>query len=692
MDMSVSKNESIKNMIESLEKGIIALPQFQRDFVWDITRTYDLFDSLIKDIFIGSIIYGKPSFEITTREIDKRPRKGKKEKLKIESFSVEKIKAKTDSDGFRIILDGQQRITSLYRALNDIDKVWFIAKNESDYDENDRHEKKIKDKPFKDRTLEEILHEVSGEEDSGRLSIKLGDVYQMIDKSFREQYVMDNFFNKLKCSSDLSKSDRQAMFDNYLFCRDKIRSIITGENRLLSYYLLDMSIDKFALFFERSNSKGLTLDFTDILAAKLYSGFKLRDKIEQFEDNNSNFKEYFNKEIIVRTIAYIVGEGKKKIDRAFILKELTHEHFNQYWDQVCKWYMEALNFLYGNHFIISQSWTPYENMLIPLMIFRKALGNDFSQMNDIQSKFIHYWYWSSIFSQRYTGASNEVIIKDANYMQRIARNEKISEKAYFNRLAKLQITKYEDIFDYSKKGNAVYKGILNLVNYKSKGLIGWKNSDKLNFNDSRLEDHHIFPKNYMKKKFSNNQDAIDKTESVVNRTLIPKIENIKIGDKTPSSYLKELKKENPNLEKSLKNHLISVKILEGIYDDYYDNFYEERAKEIYRIIEDLVINKADETLSLFYKDKDSESSTSGNIRIYGNYQQKQVEATFNIETQEVLYKGQKHTPSGAAKKVKEDLGKAGTKTNGWEFWKFKDKDGIEKSLTAFRSAKEQYPI
>jgi hypothetical protein len=48
------------------------LPEFQRDFRWELSRTYDLFDPLISEIFIGTIIYGKPSFGMTLREIDDR--------------------------------------------------------------------------------------------------------------------------------------------------------------------------------------------------------------------------------------------------------------------------------------------------------------------------------------------------------------------------------------------------------------------------------------------------------------------------------------------------------------------------------------------------------------------------------------------------------------------------------------------
>ncbi|MCP5102462.1 MAG: DUF262 domain-containing protein, partial [bacterium] len=47
-------SESIKDVIEAIENENIVLPEFQRDFVWDIGKTFDLFDSLVRNIFIGS--------------------------------------------------------------------------------------------------------------------------------------------------------------------------------------------------------------------------------------------------------------------------------------------------------------------------------------------------------------------------------------------------------------------------------------------------------------------------------------------------------------------------------------------------------------------------------------------------------------------------------------------------------------
>ena len=68
----MEQTQSLKQLILDIDNNKIYLPEFQRDFVWEISKTYDLFDSLVKDIFIGAIIYGVPSFDIAVREIDNR--------------------------------------------------------------------------------------------------------------------------------------------------------------------------------------------------------------------------------------------------------------------------------------------------------------------------------------------------------------------------------------------------------------------------------------------------------------------------------------------------------------------------------------------------------------------------------------------------------------------------------------------
>ena len=178
MDTS-QHTESIRDLINSIEKKVVVLPEFQRDFVWDIGKSYDLFDSLTRDIFIGSIIYGVPSFEMTTRDIDDRPRKSnsiRRSPLKLRSYTKEEIERNIQTTGFRLVLDGQQRITSLYRALKGYDEIWLIVKREDQLPE---------DIEFKNLSLEQIFSEYSGQENIDQLSIKLSDVYKIMEGDFR---------------------------------------------------------------------------------------------------------------------------------------------------------------------------------------------------------------------------------------------------------------------------------------------------------------------------------------------------------------------------------------------------------------------------------------------------------------------------------------------------------------------------
>lgn len=672
----MEQTQSIKDLILDIDDNKIYLPEFQRDFVWEISKTYDLFDSLVKDIFIGAIIFGIPSFDIAIREIDNRKKitKGKKRPaLEVKTITKKEIEQINKVGGnFRLVLDGQQRSTSIYRALKGTDEVWYIAKNEDEVLNNN----------FENAKLEELLEEIAGEQDTERLSIKLSDVWDIEQNDYDEDEIREKFFYstayyKTYCNDE--GFDSKAEFRKFRNLRKKIADLFKSE-KLLSFYLLDMNLEKFVVFFERSNTRGVQLNFIDILAAKLYTGnFNLKEKIKEFEQQNPNHT--LIPEIIVRSIAYIKS-SPKEINRNYILTSLNAEDFKNWWDKLCKLYRITLDFLYQNHFIISQDWMPYDNMIIPLMNFLKEIGGDFHQMNPQQKKFIEYWYWNSVFSLRYSGSSNERIIEDSNILIQIAKGRKINSASYFNKLSKSQVLSADDIYSFDKKANAVYKGILNIINYQNCGLLNWNNDAKLSLN-STLEDHHIFPKNYLNQELATESEK-DLIDCVANRTLIPKIQNIKISDQTPSQYLQEIRVINPEIEKSLENHLITKELLSGEYDKEYAFFVELRATAIFEIIKKRLIDPRDSIREEFYEEIKFEEAA--NINVFCSYKSKRAEATFNPATTKIFYKGNLYdSPSAAAIAVKIDNGAADNVTeNGWTFWKYIDDNGIEKKITELR--------
>lgn len=580
MSDTQSETESLLAIIRDIDKQSIMLPEFQRDFRWDIDQTFALFDSLIRDIFVGTIIYGKPSFGMTLREIDKRPRRGKGSRTKIqqESYSTESIKKLILTRRLRVVLDGQQRLTSLYRAMTGKgdDRVYLRLKKFPTFE------------AIRGLELEQMLHDIGGEPSAEYISVLVSDAYRAEVESLEDED-LNNLFDGMPYARRLSERTSQAYRDDQKIFRravSKLRDLFKQE-KLIAYYMLDMGMEKFCLFFERSNSRGIQLNFTDILAAKLYTGFNLRGKMDEFQDRNKGVR--LNREVIIRTVAYMRGRdsgGTISIDRTAILENLEADDFKRYWDDVCKFYEDSIAYLTKQRYVVSWSWLPLDNLLIPLMIFRWHLRG-FDQMTEEKRRFLEFWFWSAIFSNRYSSASNEAIVHDSRLLEQVARGESVSDRTFFARL-RPQIHEADDLLSYTRPTSGIYRGVLNLLGYAAHGLRDWQ-SNQLLQPEMNIEAHHIFPRAYLVREDIEldvgSDDVEELMNSVVNIALIPKLTNIKIGKKAPSQYLGELQRTNAALAGCLTTHAIPADLLDPDRDAFFKDFLIDRAKQMLALIQ-----------------------------------------------------------------------------------------------------------
>lgn len=585
MNENQSQTESLLDIIRSIQDETLLLPEFQRDFRWEMDQTYDLFDSLIREIFIGTIIYGKPGFEMTLRQIDDRPRKGQgsRAKLRMRHYGKDEIVNKSRTQNLRIILDGQQRITSIYRALTGVDSVYLILRND------------LKPEDLIEKPLEEILADVRGEESEEAVSVRLSDAYRTEAESMDDED-LDVLFAESSYALPIPQDSPQWKPLAKVYRRaSKKLSDLYKKQKLVTFHLLDMTLNKFCLFFERSNSRGIQLNFTDILAAKLYHRFNLRKKIEEFE-GQYNLK--LNRETIIRTIAYLTAIEKGKpisIDKKAILEQLEPEDFDRHWDRVTECYKLSLDYLVTQHFVLNSNWLPSENMIVPLIVFVSQV-KAFDRINEEQRKFLEFWFWSCVFSNRYSTSSNEVIIADSQALSQIAQNKRIERRDYFTRLRSL-VTDPEDLFSYTKRTSSIYRGVLNLIGYAIQGLRDWRSTQKIDA-DKDLDDHHIYPRAYIASDPILDIEAGEAgqlVDCVVNRTLIPKNLNITIGKRPPQSYLGDLKKLNPKLEESLQDHLVPPEMVaDPMWNGKFRYFLDARGRAIMGLIERYVIEPAKE--------------------------------------------------------------------------------------------------
>lgn len=104
MHLPEPKNLPYKALLADIEKGLIKIPQFQRDYVWSKDRAAGLIDSILKGYPIGTFITWKT-----------------KEALRVvKDLGGVELPPVPDGDFAEYVLDGQQRMTSLFCALKGV--------------------------------------------------------------------------------------------------------------------------------------------------------------------------------------------------------------------------------------------------------------------------------------------------------------------------------------------------------------------------------------------------------------------------------------------------------------------------------------------------------------------------------------------------------------------------------------------
>ena len=200
---------------------------------------------------------------------------------------------------------------------------------------------------------------------------------------------------------------------------------------------------------------------------------------------------------------------------------------------------------------------------------------------------------------------------------------------------------------------------------------------------SRLEDHHIFPRGYLETMYSEDSEQAALIDSVPNRTLIPKITNIKIGKKSPAIYLKLLKDKNADLAASLRSHSLPPEMIDGSWDERFKDFLRERVKKMFTLIEKHVTSREEEIVKEFYQEP--EAKRGQRIPVIARYHSKELFGEFDLADEKIYIDGEVYSVSGGGSEAKKRLsGKVGMATNGWQFWRYVDETGDERFIEYLR--------
>ncbi len=505
-------------LITEIEKGEIKIPQFQREFVWTIEQAANLLDSIFKGYPIGTFIFW------ITRERLRSIR------------NLGKLTIPPTEKGYRIkyILDGQQRLTSLYVSIKgekieqkgriiDFGQIFVnLAANES------------KDEPI-------IVTDISNlNEDS---VVKFTDLLAG----------GSDLYNKYKKYSNLIDQYR-INFSGYSF------SVIN---------VADAPIDIATEIFTRINIGGKPLSVFEIMCAKIYDEKRNFDLAEKCEEVCTELSDKHYEIPPIRILQAVSICMVKDCDKTHILK-LDKDKFIDIWDNVVDAFKKSVDYFRSTYRIKVSQLLPYDSLLIPFTYFffnhpDKPLGNMQVLLQD--------FFWRVALTKRYQSSLESKIAQDIKAIDLILKEE---------------TPKYDTPVDITTDfilnngtfniGSAFIKALLCVLAYQEpksfadESDVAIDNSCLKQSNSKNY--HHFFPKAFLKK-----QNNIEewKINNIVNITIVDDFLNKRqIRDKAPSVYIKEFIKINPNIEKTLATHLIGKPEECGILEDDYNKFINSR--------------------------------------------------------------------------------------------------------------------
>lgn len=590
-----SLDTELSELMRDVATGKAQLPEFQRSWTWDDNRIIGILASLSLGYPMGAIMrltYGNESVRFKSRTI--------------EGVSVHGVVPDY------LVLDGQQRLTSIYRATccegpvntttekgKNIERYYYLDINKCLDDNEDREDavfsvpadRKKKTNFDRDVVLDLSTRELEYELEMFPLNI-------VFDSGAREDWA-DGY-------KEYHNYDKMFIEKFKLFRTDVLDTITRYK---LPVITLDKETPREAVckVFENVNTGGVPLTVFELVTATFATyEFDLRKDWETCRDIIWGKNEPLNTDVMygVDETAFLTAitlftSYQAKTMTTCKKKDVLSLTFKDYQNNkavLLEGYKMARKFLFSQY-VFRMRDLPYTTQLIPLAAICAEIGkNTFNQpqTQNILSK----WFWCGIMGEMYGGA-NET--RYANDIEDVVAE--IRGKASLNRTVNAAFFSATRLISLQTRNSAAYKGIMALV-YRGKchDFVHGTTIDIVKSMDEAPDIHHIFPEAYcIKMNYKK-----EKWNSIINKTPLLPESNRQIGGEAPSIYSKRImKKAEINegiLKERVESHLIDY---DCFMADDFEGYFIARTKALLKVIET--------AMGKTIADKASEQT----IRIYG---------------------------------------------------------------------------
>jgi hypothetical protein len=371
----------LPDLLDEIASGLVALPDFQRDFDWDETDVMKLLVTVLKGWPAGSLLlmHGRAKF-FEVRAFDDGPQP-KKDRLR---FTV---------------LDGQQRLTALFQAIYDRGPYVYTVKTAAlEAGTVDALEEGVE--AFKRAHWDRRYRGLPWSQSSERVPL-----YVLKSPS-------DYFDWRDSIVAEAPSEARDALAGRLsTLYRDALESVHRYKFPAVSVEA-DLEPAAISRIFERVNKTGLPLSTFDLMVARVYEpGWNLRVHWENARTGSTLIDPFLRDDgmPILQTIA--LREKSNVRDSAVL--EIAQSRIRDGWTAAVDAVEEALTFLMQHCGVVRPDWLPYRGMILPLAGL--AVDYDLEDHTDLLSK----WFWSRSFALTFDVAANTRVVAEYQRLHEI---------------------------------------------------------------------------------------------------------------------------------------------------------------------------------------------------------------------------------------------------------------------------------
>lgn len=542
----ILENTPVKytDLISEIETGQVKIPQFQRKFVWTIKASAKLLDSILKGYPIGTFIYWRTNERLRS----------------IRNLGNIPLPEPKHGEYINYVLDGQQRLTSLFAAL----KGLIIEDDEGRVTDYSEIYIDLLAKDEEDLVITEIDNKVKT------------DIIKITD-------LMSGSFTKLAAYPPI----HHVLLDRY-------KNILTG----YAFPVINLKhapIDVATEVFTRLNVGGRALTLFEIMVAKTYHIFPANVENEQPKDITFDLAEKYEiltSELVASQYDTIPSSTVLQVVSILLEKDCTRKQilkldklrFIEMWDEAADCIKLTIDFFRSYGIVVSRI-LPYNALIVPFAYF---FHHHKQRPTGIMKTRLEDFFWRCSLGFRYSSGVENRLAQDIAKIDKIIAGE---------------LPKYDWIVKVDEEtvlangwfstGRSYIKAILCLF-AKQKPQSFDNNLDVIMDNSwlkiaTSKNYHHFFPKSWMAKNYKDVDYSL--VNHIVNITIVDDFLNKRsIRAKSPAEYMKVFSKKNEELKSAMQTHFIDIE-KDGVFDNDYEAFFDNRLRRISKALNKFLIKQ-----------------------------------------------------------------------------------------------------